>query len=101
MTGCAAELEAAITRDPDDPEPYLVYADWLQSTGDPRGLLIVLQHHGRWAEADALIEEHREHVLGPLASFPLDGSDPRELELKWYLGFFREAQVGWRIDSRR
>ncbi|MBA3538368.1 MAG: TIGR02996 domain-containing protein, partial [Deltaproteobacteria bacterium] len=38
------KLEAAILADPDDTAAYLVYADWLQSRGDPRGELIVLQH---------------------------------------------------------
>src|SRR5688572_15486077 len=42
--GANAELEAAIAADPDQPEPYLVYADWLQSQDDPRGELIVVQH---------------------------------------------------------
>ena len=33
-------LEAAILADPEAIEPYLVYADWLQTKGDPRGELI-------------------------------------------------------------
>lgn len=35
-----AKLEAAIEADPDNADGYLVYADWLQSHGDPRGELI-------------------------------------------------------------
>ncbi|MFP2905162.1 TIGR02996 domain-containing protein [Pyxidicoccus sp. 3LFB2] len=38
------ELEAAILRDPDDVDAYLVYGDWLQLQGDPRGELIMLMH---------------------------------------------------------
>src|SRR5688572_17110671 len=38
------ELEAVIAADPDAVEPYLVYADWLQARGDPRGELIVVHH---------------------------------------------------------
>lgn len=39
----AAALLRAILSDPDDPAPYLVYADHLLSRGDPRGELIHLQ----------------------------------------------------------
>src|SRR5687767_3359435 len=38
------ELEKRILANPDDAEAYLVYGDWLQSQGDPRGELVVLQH---------------------------------------------------------
>src|SRR5262245_23756427 len=38
------EIEAAIAAAPDDPMPCLVYADWLQERGDPRGELIALEH---------------------------------------------------------
>ncbi len=100
MADRAAELEAAIADDPDDPEPYLIYADWLQSLEDPRGALIVLQHHGRHDEARALIDDHRAHLLGPLATFAPEGGDEhvrrgRKLELGWHLGFLREVRIGW------
>lgn len=36
-------LLAAILETPDDDAPRLVYADWLQGHGDPRGELIQLQ----------------------------------------------------------
>jgi uncharacterized protein (TIGR02996 family) len=107
MEDRAAELEAAIARDPDDPEPYLIYADWLQGIGDPRGTLIVLQHHGRVEEADALISAHRKDLLGPLADFPagpVDGRpwEQRRLELAWHLGYLREARIAWgRSRGRR
>ncbi|HWO18975.1 MAG TPA: TIGR02996 domain-containing protein [Kofleriaceae bacterium] len=115
MTDRAAELEAAIASAPDDPEPYLVYADWLQAIDDPRGLLIVLQHHGQAERASALIEEHREHFLGPLAAFAASGAQggaaggaaggaqagsSRKLELAWHLGFIREARIGWGPGAR-
>ncbi|MGZ3423537.1 MAG: WGR domain-containing protein, partial [Polyangiales bacterium] len=38
------ELEAKIVADPNDTQAYLVFADWLQSKGDPRGELIAVQH---------------------------------------------------------
>lgn len=40
-------LLTAVATDPDDPGPQLVLADWLLSVGDPRGELIVLDHHDR------------------------------------------------------
>ena len=39
----SAQLLAAIIEDPDDDAPRLVYADWLQAQGDPRGELMQLQ----------------------------------------------------------
>ena len=47
-----AELEAAILENPDDDAPYLVYADWLMASGDPRGELIVMQHDADEAEGN-------------------------------------------------
>ena len=38
------ELDAALRARPDDRETFLVYADWLQARGDPRGALIAAQH---------------------------------------------------------
>jgi uncharacterized protein (TIGR02996 family) len=38
-----ADLQAAITANPDDDSPRLVFADWLLERGDPRGELISLQ----------------------------------------------------------
>ncbi|MDQ3297523.1 MAG: TIGR02996 domain-containing protein [Myxococcota bacterium] len=43
----AADLLAAISADPDDEAPQLVIADWLLASGDPRGELIILDHHDR------------------------------------------------------
>ena len=65
-----AELEAAIAAAPDEVEPYLVYADWLQSRGDPRGELITLQHAMRAAgntEGFAKFRVHEEVLRGTLA----------------------------------
>ena len=41
-----ADLIAAISATPDDPAPFLVYADFLQTAGDPRGELIALMNAG-------------------------------------------------------
>lgn len=42
-----AALVAAVEAAPADPDPQLVLADCLQAAGDPRGELIVLDHHDR------------------------------------------------------
>ena len=42
-----AELEDALRADPEDPETYLVYADWLSERGDDWGQLIAIQHAQR------------------------------------------------------
>ncbi|HEU0031535.1 MAG TPA: TIGR02996 domain-containing protein [Kofleriaceae bacterium] len=47
-------LEAGIREHRDDPAPYLVYADWLQSHGSAVGELIVLAHRKKQKQADAL-----------------------------------------------
>ncbi len=62
-----AKLEAAIAANPDAADAYLVYADWLQSEGDPRGELIVLQHANKKAAAQKLLERNREHFFGKAA----------------------------------
>ncbi|MFP2909743.1 TIGR02996 domain-containing protein [Pyxidicoccus sp. 3LFB2] len=99
-TPSLVELEAAILQDPDTVDAYLVYADALQRRGDPRGELIARQHAALGAtlrseawrfqgEADALIWEHEEVLLGALA----DAVESEELQLEWHLGFIRSARV--------
>ncbi|HEU0034605.1 MAG TPA: TIGR02996 domain-containing protein [Kofleriaceae bacterium] len=66
-------LLAAIRANPADDKPRLVYADWLQERGDPRGELIALQLSGRDDAATtrrerALLAEHARSWLGPLGA---------------------------------
>ncbi|MBZ4415812.1 WGR domain-containing protein [Myxococcus sp. RHSTA-1-4] len=94
------ELEAAILRAPEAPDGYLVYGDWLQSQGDPRGELIALQHallQAKGAEATALkrkvaahLKKHQGLLLGTRLSTML--GDPT-LSVEWHLGFIRKARV--------
>ncbi len=65
-----ARLEAAIARTPDDPAGYLVYADWLEQQGDPRGELVALHHAGKRKQADKLLARHAEHFFGEVAATP-------------------------------
>jgi uncharacterized protein (TIGR02996 family) len=50
-------LEAAIREDRDDPAPYLVYADWLQSQGSPVGEMLVLASRNKRKEAAAIAKK--------------------------------------------
>jgi uncharacterized protein (TIGR02996 family) len=52
------DLEATLQAGPNEPGPYLVYADWLLDHGDPRGELIACMEAGAEAEARRLLERH-------------------------------------------
>jgi len=102
------ELEAAILADPDNVDAYLVYGDWLQSQGDPRGELIALQHAASQAsgteasdlkrKATALIKKHQSLLLGELA----DAVKTEDLSVQWHLGFIRSARLAQKdYDSGR
>ncbi|MBZ4415813.1 WGR domain-containing protein [Myxococcus sp. RHSTA-1-4] len=102
------ELEAAILTNPDNVDAYLVYGDWLQRQGDPRGELIALQHAAMQASGDEaanlkkqinkFLKSHKAALLGDLA----DAADEEELKVEWHLGFIRSARVGQKdYDSGR
>jgi len=92
------ELEEAIEKAPDNLEAYLIYGDWLQSQGDPRGELIALQcaaHHAQGEEAtrlkrqaSALVRKYTKYLLGPLA----DKAD-NEVDVEWQFGFIKSARL--------
>jgi uncharacterized protein (TIGR02996 family) len=70
-----AALEAAIRADRADPAAYLVYADWLQSHGNPLGELIVLHHARKLKKANAL-------------AATLDVPDPELATVGWRFGMW-------------
>jgi uncharacterized protein (TIGR02996 family) len=93
------ELEAHLREHPDDVEAHLIYGDWLQAQGDPRGRLISLQHalaHGseRARELELrdreweLMREHAGHLFGPLRQIA------NAVIVRWSLGFVDTAFVG-------
>lgn len=94
-------LEAAIVASPENPGGYLVYADWLQQHGEPRGELIVVQHALAAAPRDAalrarqaaLFEEHGELLLGPLALVV-------DARVDWHCGFVRALDLGIVMSAR-
>lgn len=96
------EMEAAIDANPDAVAPYLVYADWLEGQGDPRGELIALQHRiitgddhpELLRQEEHLLHVHREYLVGDLGLFP------DSIDLNWYLGFISQALINL-SSSRR
>lgn len=89
-----APLAAAVVAAPDDPSPYLVAADWLQSHGDPLGELIALmwgleheQNPGHFIvkkrRKDELLHLHGEDWLG--------GAHLEEVVWRW--GFVSQARL--------
>ncbi|MBX7102583.1 MAG: TIGR02996 domain-containing protein [Gemmataceae bacterium] len=93
-------LADAVRAEPDDDLPRLIYADWLEERGDPRGTFIRAQvelHRLRdgdpqrrdWAVAESeLLGEHENEWLGELAD---------ELFASWFHRGFIEV----RLDVRR
>lgn len=92
-TARSQELEAAVLANPHADAPRLVYADWLQSQGDPRGELATLQHGlttakgAAWAKLKsrerALLDEHAAAFYGPLVKWPR----ARLTGVEWRSGF--------------
>ena len=91
--GKREELEAKLIENPKDTELRLVYADLLQSTGDPRGELIVLQQRGK--SGDDYIEKHADVLLGPLTRFAKTFDHEPKDAFTWHLGFIKSAVLGY------
>ena len=94
-------LEAEIRAARDEADPHLVYADWLQSKGDPRGELIVAHHQlalahddkRRQLAASRLLAEHADYfVPAPLAAMLERGT----AEVAWHLGYFDRVRLARR-----
>ncbi|MEO8702703.1 MAG: TIGR02996 domain-containing protein [Kofleriaceae bacterium] len=92
-----SELEQQLRANPDDEALYLVFADWLQAQGDPRGRLIVVQHQLAIAptpelavEERAILATHESALFGPLARF-----DRELLACKWKLGFLNAVRFAF------
>src|SRR4051812_37191067 len=92
----AARLLEAIEADLDGTDAYLVFGDYLQTRGDPRGELIALQHARARRRGDGVLDEeeatllgtHAGSLFGPLAPFivaPRYGRAP--FAVAWHLGF--------------
>ncbi|MGE3547786.1 MAG: TIGR02996 domain-containing protein, partial [Kofleriaceae bacterium] len=102
-------LERQIIATPDDPGPYLVYADWLQKQDDPRGQLIIAQHQRSGAPANdelrkleaRLLRKHRASLVPAslvelLARKPRNDDPDGRCELRWRLGFLSHVRLARR-----
>lgn len=102
-----AEHEAylrAILERPDDDVPRLLYADWLEKNGDPRGEFIHLQYKLRRLSEDdeqrrtvearqqQLLNAHQAKWLGPLAAFA-----GKELSWQFRYGFVEAGELPVRV----
>jgi uncharacterized protein (TIGR02996 family) len=85
-------LEAQLPNDFSDPQPFLVYADWLEQRGDPRGRLIQAQHRGSAKLERELLKEHGAILVPP------NVGKRYKLELTWKLGFIAAATFGAHDD---
>ena len=98
---CEPSLDAAMLADPSDPGAAMVYSDWFQHRGHPRGALIAVQYARRdrpddpalVAEEQRLLADHAEVLLGRLADHPSGNPNGSEITLGWELGFVRSARI--------
>ena len=89
-------LEKAIVANPGDADAYMVYADWLQDQGDPRGELIALQTGGKKAAAKKLFDANVDYFLGPLQAHQIcydDFSDEKKEAFHWKNGFIHAVRL--------
>lgn len=96
------DLEAVILEDPLDPAGWLVYGDWLQSEGDPRGELVAVQAklardpgNPELMEAQrALFRTHGDGLLEGLHHFLIPRGERGPLfRLSWEFGYLWTANV--------
>lgn len=94
------DLEAAILADPDAEQPRLVYGDWLQTQGHPRGELCAVQHALSTKPDDRKLQSAQRKLLADSAVCPealrkaTTGRATdlgKSCELHWRMGFVHEA----------
>jgi len=89
----AAALEQAILANPYDRNAYMVYGDWLQQHGDPRGELIALQLANKNASALVLLDRHANAFYGPLAAHKKTYDGKKSEAFSWKNGFIHAARL--------
>lgn len=95
-----AEIEAQLLSNLDDPDAYLVYADWLQERGDPLGELIALGTAATLgAEGDEqrfrrLLDQRKAHFLSAIARQP-----PERLTLRWRYGLVHRIEATHALEA--
>lgn len=118
-----ASLAKKVDANPDDNDAWVVYADWLQSQGDPRGELAVVQEGLRTdpknkallSAEKKLLKDHKDAIVGPLykwlcksgkkdipgittkaaldADFRESDYEAAPVRVKWRAGFFSEVFI--------
>jgi uncharacterized protein (TIGR02996 family) len=91
-----SELVELVAENPDAVDPFLVYADYLQEKGDPRGELITLElmrladphDEDRIRAVARHLDRHHHELLGPLVVLSACLSDE-----KWRLGFLQRVTL--------
>jgi tRNA 2-thiouridine synthesizing protein E len=90
-------LEALIDQDIDNIDAFLVYADWLQQQGDPRGEFILLCHEADRLRDNPAIAAARDQTIEDLGGQllgDLHGPWSRgEVALSWRLGFVDRLRI--------
>ena len=89
----AAALEQAILADPYDRNAYMVYGDWLQQQGDPRGELIALQLANKNASALVMMDRHANALYGLLAAHKKTYDGKKAEAFVWKYGFIHAARL--------
>jgi uncharacterized protein (TIGR02996 family) len=87
------QLEKAIVANPEDRDAWSVYADWLESEGDPRGQLIALHLAGKAKAAQAHLDKHAGDLLGPLAEHPKTHDGRDQDTFTWKNGFIHGLRL--------
>jgi len=90
------ELEAAIREQPDTPDAWLVYGDWLESQGSERGELVQVQavlatrpdDVALREREEALLADHERAWLGDLAD-----SHSSMFRCTWKYGFLERVEL--------
>ena len=100
-------LEAQIKAAPGDADALMIYGDWLQEQGDPRGELVAIQRHLERAPGDkqvkraeaALFAKHGAYLVPPLLSqMTQTRSERARTEIQWRAGFIDRVRIARPTD---
>ncbi|MEO8705642.1 MAG: TIGR02996 domain-containing protein [Kofleriaceae bacterium] len=91
-----ADLLAAIAAEVDAVEPRLVYADWLQAQGDPRGELAIVTHRLSLQPRDPGLLARWSELRSPLEASMNAGLQHQALG-RWRIGFVDELTIHRRL----
>ena len=80
-------IEKNIIENPNNPENYLLYAQWLIEHSDLRGELINL--HFDLIKSNEYLKKHKKALLGELSA---DKFSPH-IEFEWYMGFVKKVTL--------